>query len=130
MIIPNFTSTYRGFNVPLAKCLNSVFNVKALVVVCTFNQEKALVGPFSVITNRHVDLFEALMAAAQYKVSLLGVENGNPAHSAVEHEAAADPSNAQLPAPSAGWAEAIVHIIAARQSSSRGRVVKALDQGK
>ena len=29
---PNFISTYRGDNVYLAKCLNSVLNVKALVV--------------------------------------------------------------------------------------------------
>ena len=34
-------------NVPLAKCLNRVLNVKALVGA--FNQEKALVGAFSVI---------------------------------------------------------------------------------
>ena len=32
----------------LAECINSVLNVK--VVVAAFNQEKALVGPFSVIT--------------------------------------------------------------------------------
>ena len=42
-------STYRGVNVHLAQCLNSVLNVKA--VVAAFNQEKALVGAFSVITN-------------------------------------------------------------------------------
>ena len=29
-------------------------------VVATFNQEKALVGAFSVITNLRMDLFEAL----------------------------------------------------------------------
>ena len=34
--------------------MNSVLNVKA--VVATFNQEKALVGVFSVITNRLMDL--------------------------------------------------------------------------
>ena len=39
-------------------CLNSVLNVKA--VVAAFNQEKALVGAFSVITNLRMDLFEAL----------------------------------------------------------------------
>ena len=37
----------------------SVLNVKA--VVATFNQEKALVGAFSVITNLRMDLFEALV---------------------------------------------------------------------
>ena len=41
-------STYRGVNARLV-CLNSVLNVKA--VVASFNQEKALVGAFSVITN-------------------------------------------------------------------------------
>ena len=30
-------------------------------VVATFNQEKALVGAFSVITNLRMDLFEALV---------------------------------------------------------------------
>ena len=35
--------------------LNSVLNVKA--VVSAFNQEKALVGAFSVITNLRIDLF-------------------------------------------------------------------------
>ena len=40
-------------------CLNSVLNVKA--VVATFNQEKALVGAFSVITNLRMELFEALV---------------------------------------------------------------------
>ena len=37
------------------KYLNSVLNVKAVVVA--FNQEKALVGAFSVIMNLRVDLF-------------------------------------------------------------------------
>ena len=37
-----------------AECLNSVLNVKA--VVAAFNQEKALVGAFSVITNLRIDL--------------------------------------------------------------------------
>ena len=43
--------------------LNSVLNVKA--VVATFNQEKALVGAFSVITN----LFEALVDIASVLVN-------------------------------------------------------------
>ena len=42
-------STYRGVNVHLAYCLNNVLNVKA--VVAAFNQEKALVGAFSVIVQ-------------------------------------------------------------------------------
>ena len=37
----------------------SVLNVKA--VVATFNQEKSLVGDFSVITNLRMELFEALV---------------------------------------------------------------------
>ena len=44
----------------LALCLNSVLNVKA--VVAAFNQEKALVGAFSVITNLRMELFQALVA--------------------------------------------------------------------
>ena len=39
--------------------LNSVLNVKA--VVAAFNQEKALVGAFSVITNLRMEHFEALL---------------------------------------------------------------------
>ena len=38
-----------------------VLNVK--VVVAAFNQEKALVGAFSVITNLRMELFEALHEA-------------------------------------------------------------------
>ena len=49
----------RGVNARLALCLNSVLNVKA--VVAAFNQEKALVGAFSVITNLRMELFEALL---------------------------------------------------------------------
>ena len=33
-------------------------------VVAAFNQEKALVGAFSVITNLRMELFQALVAAA------------------------------------------------------------------
>ena len=44
---PNFMSTYPGVNAYLV----SVLNVKALVGV--FNQEKALVGAFSVIVQLH-----------------------------------------------------------------------------
>ena len=33
------------------------------VVVAAFNQEKALVGAFSVITNLRMDLFEALLGS-------------------------------------------------------------------
>ena len=33
---------------------------EALAVVAAFNQEKALVGAFSVITNLRMDLFKAL----------------------------------------------------------------------
>ena len=42
----------------LTNMLNSVLNVKA--VVAAFNQEKALVGAFSVITNLRMELFEAV----------------------------------------------------------------------
>ena len=57
---PNFTYTYRGVNACSAQCLNSVLNVKA--VVAAFNQEKALVGAFSVITNLRMKLFQALLS--------------------------------------------------------------------
>ena len=40
--------------------INSVLNVEA--VVAAFNQEKALVGAFSVITNLRMELFQALLA--------------------------------------------------------------------
>ena len=42
-------STYCGVNARLAYCVNSVLNGKALVG--TFNQEKTLVGAFSVIVK-------------------------------------------------------------------------------
>ena len=42
-------STYRGVKACLAKCLNSVLNVEA--VVAAFNQKKALVRAFSVIVK-------------------------------------------------------------------------------
>ena len=45
-----------GVNGYLAQCLNSVLNVKALVG--TFNQEKALVGAFSVIVQPVVEPME------------------------------------------------------------------------
>ena len=44
---------------PFSPCLNSVLNVKA--VVAAFNQEKALEGAFSVITNLRMELFQALL---------------------------------------------------------------------
>ena len=55
----------------IAWCLNSVLNVKALVGA--FNQEKALVGAFSVIVQAVVepmDRFTALMELSpRYRVS-------------------------------------------------------------
>ena len=52
-------STYRGVNAHLAKCLNIVLNMK--VPVGASNQEMALLGAFSVITNLRMELFEALL---------------------------------------------------------------------
>ena len=43
--------TYCGVKARVAYCLNSVLNVKALIGA--FNQEKALVGAFSVIVQFH-----------------------------------------------------------------------------
>ena len=51
--------------------LNSVLNVKA--VVAAFNQEKALVGAFSVITNLRMELFEALTSASPDNSPLPGI---------------------------------------------------------
>ena len=55
-------SQFQGYlllvNTHLAWCLNSDLNVKSLVGA--FNQEKALVGAFSVITNLRMELLEAL----------------------------------------------------------------------
>ena len=53
MIIAS-ASTSRGAHVCLAWCLDSVLNVK--VLVGAFNQEKALLGAFSVITKLRVDI--------------------------------------------------------------------------
>ena len=41
-------------------------------VVATFNQEKALVGAFSVITNLRVDLFEALISTDYSTLNTVG----------------------------------------------------------
>ena len=41
--------------------VESVFNL--LVLVGAFNQEKALVGAFSVLTNLRMELFQALVLA-------------------------------------------------------------------
>ena len=47
--------------------MSSVLNVKA--IVAAFNQEKALVGAFSVITNLRMDIFEALILTADGRVT-------------------------------------------------------------
>ena len=67
-----FTSIYLGVNAHLALCLDSVLNVKA--VVATFNQEKALVGAFSLITNLRMELFQALVQGPWYRVHRPGAE--------------------------------------------------------
>ena len=46
-------------------------------VVAAFNQEKALVGAFSVITNLRMELFEAL-ASTQHRLSLSRVRVASP----------------------------------------------------
>ena len=50
-------------------------------VVAAFNQEKALVGAFSVITNLRIDLFEALVGTqfrvmAEERISFYGFLSG------------------------------------------------------
>ena len=57
-------------------CLNSVLNVKALVGA--FNQEKALVGAFSVITNLRMELFQALVCIDQ-GAEITGGNGASPA---------------------------------------------------
>ena len=66
---PNFTLSDCGVNTRLAYCLNGVLNVKALVAA--FNQEKALVGAFSVIVQPVVepmDRFTALEIIPNFPV--------------------------------------------------------------
>ena len=48
------------------------------VVVAAFNQEKALVGAFSVITNLRMELFEALLATKLQSLrQTLCINDGN-----------------------------------------------------
>ena len=64
------------------QCLNSVLNVKA--VVAAFNQEKALVGAFSVIANLRMDLFEALHNTHNQTQSLTATHKSCQRAAAVE----------------------------------------------
>ena len=66
------TSTYCGVNARL----KSVLNVKA--VVAAFNQEKALLGAFSVITNLRMDLFGALASSWSRDPSPRSTSAGSP----------------------------------------------------
>ena len=59
--------------------INCVLNVKA--VVAAFNQEKALVGAFSVITNLRMELFQA----QQITVRLVIISREMAPHSAPLH---------------------------------------------
>ena len=43
-------------------------------VVAAFNQEKALVGALSVITNLRMELFQALLSALRWLIVLVNVE--------------------------------------------------------
>ena len=79
----------RGVNAHLAKCLNSVLNVKALVAA--FNQEKALVGAFSVITKLWMDLFEALVDTTLCSVCHLVVQPGAVSEAHLQGGGAHDP---------------------------------------
>ena len=47
--------TYRGVNAHLSYCLNSVLYVKVLIGVFNHDQEKALVGAFSVIVKTNCE---------------------------------------------------------------------------
>ena len=52
-------------------------------VVAAFNQEKALVGAFSVITNLRMELFEALLEAEVRRDACLSVRSEAGARQAV-----------------------------------------------
>ena len=56
---------------PWGQCLFSVLIVSLYVkvVVAAFNQEKALLGAFSVITNLRMELFEALIHTATHSTA-------------------------------------------------------------
>ena len=56
----------------MQKCLNRFFHVKA--VVAAFNQEKALVGAFSVIMNLRMDLRFKLYSPPQLFPTRSGLE--------------------------------------------------------
>ena len=58
---------HRTKNLQTAQCLNSVLNVKA--VVAAFNQEKALVGAFSVIVQPVVEPMDRFAALTLMTVS-------------------------------------------------------------
>ena len=49
-------------------------------VVATFNQEKALVGAFSVITNLRMELFEALLSRPGAGPGLGSAGSGSASH--------------------------------------------------
>ena len=53
-----------------------VLNVKA--VVAAFNQEKALVGAFSMITNLRMELFQALVVTCQVSQARRQAAGGQP----------------------------------------------------
>ena len=56
------------------------------MVVATFNQEKALVGAFSVITNLRMELFQALTAIASATTwNMLSLVTSTPDISAASH---------------------------------------------
>ena len=57
-------------------------------VVAAFNQEKALVGAFSVLTNLRMELFQALLATLHQAGASLECEDRNknrPLHLAAQH---------------------------------------------
>ena len=54
-------------------------------VVAAFNQEKALVGAFSVITNLRMELFDALVEKSGYNTHILGVTRAKHRCTAGQH---------------------------------------------
>ena len=72
-------------------------------VVAAFNQEKALVGAFSAITNLRMELFQALVCVHLYQVADDEVGAGRhpeavPVHDLRRHPAAVQPGADRPPA--------------------------------
>ena len=89
---------------------HSVLNVKA--VVAAFNQEKALVGAFSVITNLRMELFEALVETELAGIFLEAVSPAAARHNAMLQCHGQVSRRLQLPCPNCKCAAIVYRLIA------------------